>query len=711
MYGNGRWNVYNQYTWLFVGEQGGVKVSHESGTNQKNGRVGRDWGSDAPPGLSLLASIALLLSALMLVEKKYDKQRCRAIKICLRQIGEQRFVTEQELISYLKEQSDVVLDESLLHQIKITKLENTIKSHNFVRACSVHKTWQGDIKINITPKEVLARVVCSDGGDCYIDEEGALLPLSKSYTARVLLFDGVDGGHLKHIDQQGRLNNQSLLEALRFLNNDPFWKAHITHVGANKKGELTLTTLLNRQKIHLGAPHDIKNKMKKLMLFYQTILPQKGWHTYKRINLKFDNQIVVALVGKKNDRGTIDILGWGKAVSEGVVRGIITNLDKTVVAIQDAIKQAEERSGIDIRVVNVGIAGRHTKSSVYHGSITREWGDEEITIADVKRLTNDMYKILLPPGSEIIHVMPQDYMVDYEAGVKDPVGMNGVRLEADFHIITAPTSIINNVHKCIKRAGLEVAALTLEPIASSLSTLSEEEKEAGVCLVDIGGGTIEIAIFYDSIIRHTTVIPFGGNAITADIKTGFQIMEHQAELLKQQFGKALVEEAAQGEVVSIPGLRNRPPKEVSVRNLAQVIEARMEEIIEMVHTEIILSGFHNKLAAGIVITGGGAQLQSLNKLCRYITGMDIRIGYPNELLSENQPEELKNPMYATGAGLVLAGFTEVDERENVYRHENQVRKNQVKAGVKKEKPSIDLFRRLLHKTKGLLIDDYDGQSN
>lgn len=429
------------------------------------------------------------------------------------------------------------------------------------------------------------------------------------------------------------------------------------------------------------------------------------------VGLDIGTTKVLALVGKKNDQGNIDILGIGKAVSEGVVRGVITNLDKTVIAIKQAIKQAEESSGIDIRVVNVGIAGRHIKSSVHHGSITRERADEEITVADVKRLTNDMYKILLPPGSEIIHVMPQNYMVDYEADIKDPVGMTGVRLEADFHVITAQTSAINNVHKCTKKAGLEIAELILEPIASSLAILSEEEKEAGVCLVDIGGGTIEIAIFYDSIIRHTAVIPFGGNTITADIKTGFQVMEYQAELLKKQFGKAIVEETSQEEIVSIPGLRNRPPKEVSVRNLAHIIEARMEEIIEMIHTEIIISGFHNKLAAGIVITGGGSQLKSLKKLFEYITGLDTRIGYPNELLGKDNIEEVKNPICSTGIGLVLAGFKEVDARENAYQNAKAGLKNSAKQTFKKEKQGIDLFRRILNKTKGLLIDDYEDQSN
>ena len=428
------------------------------------------------------------------------------------------------------------------------------------------------------------------------------------------------------------------------------------------------------------------------------------------VGLDIGTTKVLALVGKKDIHGKLDILGMGQAISEGVIRGVITNLDKTVIAIKQAIKQAEETSGIDIRVVNVSLAGRHIKSNVQHGSITRERSDEEITVADVFRLNKDMYKILIPPGNEIIHVMPQDYMVDYEEGIKDPVGMTGVRLEADFQIITAQVNSIHNIHKCTKRADLEISKLILDPLASSLAILNEEEKEAGICLVDIGGGTIEIVIFYDSIIRHTATIPFGSNTITTDIKSGFQIMEYQAEDLKKQFGKAMVEESTIEEVISIPGLRNRPSKEVSIQNLCLIIEARMEEIIELVNAEIITSGFQNKLAAGIVLTGGGSQLRSLKKLFEYITGLDTRLGHINDLLVKDHIEELKNPSFATAIGLVLAGFQNLDYRENTYQNTKTIFRNHSKQVLKKEKQSMDLFRRLLNKTKGLLIDDYEDQS-
>ncbi|MBO3700163.1 cell division protein FtsA [Roseivirga sp. E12] len=422
------------------------------------------------------------------------------------------------------------------------------------------------------------------------------------------------------------------------------------------------------------------------------------------VGLDIGTTKICAIVGTKNEYGKLEVLGMGKAVSDGVIRGIVTNIDKTVMAIEKAIAEASEQSGIEINVVNVGIAGQHIKSSIHHGSITRDRVDDEITVEDINRLTNDIHKIVMPPGCEIIHVMPQDYIVDYEDGIKDPVGMSGVKLEADFHVITAQTNAIRNINKCVKRANLEIDDLILEPLASSMSVLSDEEKEAGVCLVDIGGGTTDVALFHDSIIRHTAVIPFGGNIITSDIKEGLKVMQNQAELLKTKFGKAIAEEANPNEIVSIPGLRNRPPKEISIRNLAHIIEARMEEIIELVHAEIITSGYGSKLAGGIVITGGGSQLGYIKQLFEYMTGMDARIGYPNEHLGKSKIEAIKSPMYATTVGLVLSGFRAIDERENRYM-ENQV-SGTGKRMTKGDKKGSEFFSKLIDRTKGLLMDDF-----
>ncbi|UPL50117.1 cell division protein FtsA [Hymenobacter sublimis] len=455
------------------------------------------------------------------------------------------------------------------------------------------------------------------------------------------------------------------------------------------------------------------------------------------VGLDIGTTKICALVGRKNEFGKLEILGMGKAVSEGVVRGIVSNIDKTVDAIKKAIRQAEEQSGINIGVVNVGIAGQHIKSLQHNGSITRASADNEITLDDVNRLTNDMYRLVTPPGSEIIHVMPQDYKVDYEEGILDPVGMSGVRLEGNFHIITAQSTAINNINKCVTKAGLEIDNLILEPLASSMSVLSDEEKEAGVALIDIGGGTTDLAIFKDGIIRHAAVLPFGGNIITSDIKQGCLVMQNQAEQLKVKFGKAIAEEASEYEIVSIPGLRDRAPKEISLKNLAYIIEARMEEIIELVYAEIQRLGFQDKLAAGIVLTGGGSQLQNLVQLAEYVTGMDTRIGYPNEHLGKSKIEAVKSPMYATTVGLVLAGYRSIDDRvaqrgyeepeQNYYRTPApEVRPTPAPAPqpvaqqpapqpapqptpeqAKKSSGAGDFFQKIISRTKGLLIDDFD----
>lgn len=427
------------------------------------------------------------------------------------------------------------------------------------------------------------------------------------------------------------------------------------------------------------------------------------------VGLDIGTDKIVAIVGKKNEYGKLEILGIGQAKSEGVVRGTVTNIDKTVVAIKEAIHEAEESANIDIKIVNVGVAGKHISSSIHHGGITRESHGEEITIEDVKKLTQDMYRIVMLPGNEIIHVMPQDYSVDYERGIKDPVGMTGVKLEGTFHIITANTNAVKNIYKCVKRAGLEVENLILEPLASSMAVLSDEEKEAGVCLVDLGSGTADIAIFHDAIIRHTAVIPFGGQSITSDIKYGCKIMEPQAEQLKVRFGRAIADGIPGNEVITIPGLRERPPKEVGVLTLAKIIEARMEEIIEHIHAEIIASDLQHKLAGGIVITGGAAQLRDTQQLFEDITDLDTRLGYPNEYLGKGHTEIIKNPIFSTGIGLVLAGFKALDFRDDYYRNSQKLTTNSFKPNARKEKKSGAFLSRMLEKTKGLLIDDYDSE--
>jgi cell division protein FtsA len=287
---------------------------------------------------------------------------------------------------------------------------------------------------------------------------------------------------------------------------------------------------------------------------------------------------------------------------------------------------------------------------------------------DIDTLIEDMHKLVMQPGEEIIHVIPQEYIVDKEQGIKDPIGMAGISLEANFHIITGQITAAKNINKCVVKSGMTVEDLILEPLASAEAVLSEEEKEAGIALVDIGGGTTDVAIFQDGIIRHTAVIPLGGNIITEDVKEGCSIISNQAEALKVKFGSALASENKDEEVVSIPGLRGRNPKEITLKNLASIIQARVEEIVEHVFYEIQNSGYEKKLIGGIVLTGGGAQLKHIAQIFEFLTGMDTRIGLPNEHLASNVPEELGSPLFATGIGLVIKGLQNADKLKEPQPH-------------------------------------------
>ncbi len=367
---------------------------------------------------------------------------------------------------------------------------------------------------------------------------------------------------------------------------------------------------------------------------------------------------ICAVAGRKNEHGKLEILGIGKVESIGVSRGVVSNIEKTVRAIADAVAACERNAGIKAKVVHVGIAGQHIKSLQHRGILTRDNDYNEISQVDIEKLINDMYKLVLPPGDQIIHVIPQEYTVDNEQGIADPIGMSGVRLEANFHIITGQISASNNITRCVERVGLKIADVTLEPIASAEAILSEEEREAGVALVDIGGGTTDITIFQEGIIRHTAVIPFGGNVITRDIKEGCTVMQQQAEKLKVRFGSALAEEVYDNRIITIPGLRGHDPKEISEKNLARIIQARVEEILDYVVWEIRRSGYDRKLIGGIVLTGGGALLNHIDKLTEYHTGMSTRIGIPIELLAHGYEEKVCSPIFSTAIGLLIKGINE-----------------------------------------------------
>ncbi|MDA7694358.1 cell division protein FtsA [Flavobacteriaceae bacterium] len=415
------------------------------------------------------------------------------------------------------------------------------------------------------------------------------------------------------------------------------------------------------------------------------------------VGLDIGTTKIVALVGQKNEYNKVEILGVGKSKSLGVHRGVVNNITQTIQSIQQAVEDANTNSGQQIDDVVVGIAGQHIRSIQHSDYITRENPESVIDEDDIQRLIQQVYKLVMLPGEEIIHVLPQEYKVDGQGEIKEPIGMHGGRLEANFHVVVGQVSSIKNIGRCIKSAGLNMANITLEPLASSEAVLSFEEKEAGVALIDIGGGTTDLAIFKDGIIRHTAVIPFGGNVITEDIKEGCSIIEKQAELLKIKFGSAWPGENRDTEIVSIPGLRGRDPKEISLKTLSKIINARVVEIIEQVFLEIKNYGHNDqkkKLIAGIVLTGGGSQLNHLKQLVEYITGMDTRVGYPSEHLAGNTQEAVSSPLFATSVGLLMNALEKVPvvnktEDAPVETSSTQIEKdNKATVDISKQRKSI-----------------------
>ena len=396
------------------------------------------------------------------------------------------------------------------------------------------------------------------------------------------------------------------------------------------------------------------------------------------IGLDIGTTKIVAMIGKRNEYGKVQILGVGKSKSLGVHRGVVNNITQTIQSIQQAVNEAELSADCKIESVTVGIAGQHIRSLQHSDYITRTNSELVIDEDDIDRLINQVHKLVMLPGEEIIHVLPQEFKVDGQAEIKEPVGMYGGRLEANFHVVVGQVSSIRNIGRCIKSAGLDLEGITLEPLASANAVLSFEEKEAGVALIDIGGGTTDLAVFKDGIIRHTAVIPFGGNVITDDIKEGCSIIEKQAELLKIKFGSAWPGENKENEIVSIPGLRGRDPKEITLKNLSKIIHARTVEIIEQVYLEIKNYGHEEqkkKLIAGIVLTGGGSQLKHIKQLVEYITGMDTRVGYPNEHLAGDTDKDVTIPLFATAVGLVLDGLKrfekDINEKVEVKEADNK----------------------------------------
>jgi cell division protein FtsA len=384
------------------------------------------------------------------------------------------------------------------------------------------------------------------------------------------------------------------------------------------------------------------------------------------VGLDIGTTKIAAIAGRKNEHGKLEILGFGRANSNGVQHGQVLNIDLTIKAINQALTNCyASNPDLEIKEVYVGIAGHHIKSLQTRGDIVRQDAEFEIQRAEIDLLIENQRKTFIPAGDQIIDVIPQDYHVDNIQGIKDPIGYNGVKVGANFHIITGDKNAIRNINRAVTKSGLITKDLVLQPLASAGAVMSEVDLEAGVVILDIGGGTSDIAIFHDGILKHTAVIPFGGENITSDIKQGLGVLKTQAEAMKVQFGSTLANEANANAYITIPGLRGMPTKEISVKNLSQIIQARMSEILDFVVYHLKLVGLDNKaLNGGIILTGGGSQLKHLVQLTEYATGLNARIGLPTEHLAPNHIEELKKPMYSTCLGLILKGY---DDYENKYK--------------------------------------------
>jgi cell division protein FtsA len=375
------------------------------------------------------------------------------------------------------------------------------------------------------------------------------------------------------------------------------------------------------------------------------------------VGLDIGTTKVAAIVGQLAENGKINVLGLGKAPSAGgVSRGMVANISKAETAIRLAVEEAKRQSQVEIRTVYVGIAGHHIRSMQHRGTLSRRNSMEEISQDELDKLETDMQNLALEPGMEIIHVLPQEYRIDDEEGVKDPVGRMGVRVECNYHIVTGQTAAAKHILMAVRRAGLEVADLIVEPFASASAVLSDPEMEAGVALIDIGGGTTDMCIFEDGFIRHTAIISIGGDRITKDLQEAFGILKEQAEIVKVNYGSCYPTENMKNEVVVVPGLPGRKSREISRYAIAQVIQARMEDIIERINYEIDVSSLKHRLGGGIVLTGGGSALANITQLVSYHTGMEVHIGTPGQKLGKGIVDEVRNPMYATGIGLVMRGL-------------------------------------------------------
>lgn len=419
------------------------------------------------------------------------------------------------------------------------------------------------------------------------------------------------------------------------------------------------------------------------------------------VGLDIGTTKIAAIAGRKNEYGKLEILGFGKANSSGVQHGQVLNIDATVLAVQQAMQHMQlSNPDLEISEVYVGIAGHHIKSLQTRGDLVRKSEEEEIRQHEIEQLIADQRKTYIPAGDQIIDVIPQEFNVDNYQNIRNPVGHNGVKLGANFHIITGDRNAIRNITRAVNKSNLQIKDLVLQPLASADAVMCEHDMEAGVAILDIGGGTSDLAIFSEGILKHTAVIPFGGENITNDIKMGLSVLKTQAEQMKIQFGSALSDEAKSNAFITIPGIRGMAPKEVSVKTLAQIIQARMSEILDFVTYHLKTVGMdHKQLNGGIILTGGGAQLKHLIQLTEYTTGMNVRIGYPNEHLAAGHIDELTKPTYSTCIGLILKGYSDFEHNRKVFK--DQLKKIQIPEEFKRDltKEEINMSEQQITKEK------------
>ncbi len=369
------------------------------------------------------------------------------------------------------------------------------------------------------------------------------------------------------------------------------------------------------------------------------------------VGLDIGTSKVVAIVGELNAEGDIEVIGIGSHISRGLKRGVVVNIDSTVHAIKRAVEEAELMAGCQIHSVYAGIAGNHIKSLNSHGIVAIR--EREVNGADIDRVIDAAQAVAIPADQRILHILPQEYAIDNQEGIKEPQGMSGVRLEAKVHLVTCAVNAAQNIENCIRRCGLEVDDIILEQLASSYSVLSEDEKELGVCMVDIGGGTTDIAIFTDGAIRHTAVIPIAGDQVTNDIAMALRTPTQNAEDIKIKYACALAQLAGADETIKVPSVGDRPPRELSRQALAEVVEPRYDELFTLINAEIRRSGFEDLIPAGIVLTGGTSKIEGAIELAEEIFHMPVRLGVPQSV--KGLTDVVSNPIYSTGVGLLHYG--------------------------------------------------------